>query len=114
MSKRLLIVAGIACLLIPAVADARRAPTKSEKAAIATAMDRPAKCQRVFISTVNHSYASWQFRDAKGCARYGSNGLDILKRINGQWKDLGGSSDGTPVRGVPSAVYKDLCACRPR
>lgn len=113
MSNRVLALLATTGLLVglPAAADGRRSATSSERAAIAKRIGVPSRCATVYVSTVDRRYASYQFNyRRKHCAKYGSNGIDILRRRDGRWLDLGGMSDcqGSTIRGVPVRVYRDL------
>lgn len=104
-------------LVIPAIADARRPATPSEKRAIAGA---DARCYRIYVSTIDRRYASLEFAhgtygtDAR-CTKVASDGIDVFHRSNGRWRDLGGMSDcPAGIRGVPARVYRELTSafCR--
>src|SRR3954468_13265898 len=77
-------------------AEARRPPTAAERAGIANAFKVPSRCSKVWVSSIDRHYASYEFNPkAKNCSRYGSNGIDILRLRDSLWRDLGGMSDCT-------------------
>lgn len=93
------------------VADARRLPTKIERAGVHRVFKVPAKCSKVYVSTVDRRYASYEYRDSAACRRYGTNGIEILKRTGNRWRAVGGFSDCSEVigiRGVPARIFADL------
>jgi hypothetical protein len=109
--KRFALTLLLAGALVPALAQADRAPTKREKAAIARAADVPKRCLRVRVSTVNRRWASAYRRNAReGCERWQADGVAVFKRRKtGGWKFVvAGSSFECPVPRVPPAVVKDL------
>src|SRR5690349_11157607 len=93
-------------------AEARRRPTAAERAGIANAFKVPSRCSKVWVSQIDRHYASYEFNPkARNCARYGSNGIDIVRLRDSLWKDLGGMSDcaaGGSIRGVPSRIFAEL------
>lgn len=103
-----------AALLLPAAtADARRKPTRSEKRAIAEVFDAPPKCAKVFISTVDERWATYQFNhrkiDVSPCDQFVADGVAILKKKRGRWRMVtAGSSFECPVPDVPRRIVKDL------
>jgi hypothetical protein len=108
---RLALIALIAACALPAGAAADRAPTKAERAGIATAAKVPAGCLKIRVSTVNARYASTYRRNAKrGCKAYQADGVAVFKRRkSGSWKFVtAGSSFTCPVPHVPKRVAADL------
>jgi hypothetical protein len=109
---RVALVLVLAGLLATAPAgDARRRATTAERAAVARHMGVPARCARVYVSTVDRHFASYEFNArASRCTRYGSNGIDVLKRSGTRWRDLGGMSDcrDATIPHVPARVLRDL------
>lgn len=111
MSKLAILALLAAALVLPAAAAAERAPTKAERAAIATAAKVPAGCLKTRVSTVNSAYASTYRRNAKrGCKAYQADGVAVFKRReSGAWKFVtAGSAFSCPVPHVPKKVAKDL------
>ena len=71
-------------VLVPATgADARRKPSKSEKRAIAEVFNAPPKCAKVFVSTVDERWATYEFNgdriDVSPCEQVAADGVAILK-----------------------------------
>lgn len=101
-------------VLVPATgADARRKPSKSEKQAIAEVFNAPPKCAKVFISTVDQQWATYQFNAKKinvsPCEQVAADGVAILKKKGGQWRIVtAGSAFECPISDVPPKVVKDL------
>jgi hypothetical protein len=103
----------LAALALAATADARRKPTKGERASIGAAVDVPGKCLRIFVSTVNERWARMEFNakkyDNPDCRPYAADGIVVLKRKHGQWKRITeGSAFECPVPDVPRRIVKDL------
>ena len=118
MSRRTLIpVAALLAALLTASliaapdGEARRKPTSKERAAIARAMDRPARCLFIRVSTVSRRWASVRLRNRKrSCARYAADGVGVFrKRKDGRWRFVtAGSAFDCPVPNVPRRVQRDL------
>ena len=104
----------IAAVLVPATsADARRKATKSEKRAISEIFNAPPKCSKVFVSTVDAHWASYQFNAAKidvsPCEQVAADGIAVVRKSGGRWRFVtAGSSFECPVPDVPRKVAKDL------
>jgi hypothetical protein len=106
LSLTLLLV--LSCL--PAIAQADRAPSKRERAAIAGSADVPKRCLRIRISTVNRRYASVYIRNARrSCRRWAADGVAVYKRGRARWRFVvAGSAFECPVPKVPRRVVRDL------
>lgn len=114
----LLLAAGAA---LPAAALAHRRASKTERAAILTAVVRQheltgaqAACQVVTISTVNRHYAAVTFppKLSRACLRVAANGVTIEHRTARGWMFVtAGSSFQCPIKGVPTRVARDLNVC---
>jgi hypothetical protein len=109
-----LLLAALACLTVATTADARRKANRSEKKAIAQRFNAPPKCAKVFVSTVNEHWASYQFNprkiDVKPCDQVAADGIAILHRKHrSDWRLVTAGSDFTcPVPRVPVRVAEDL------
>ena len=103
-----------AVLLLPvATADARRKATRSEKRAISQVFNAPPKCGKVFVSTVNERWATYQFNhrkiDVSPCEQVAADGVAILKKKRGRWRMVtAGSAFECPVPDTPRKIAKDL------
>jgi hypothetical protein len=93
-----------------AVVNPRRA-TRSEQRAIAGA---DARCLKIYISTINRRYGSTEF-DARSyakdahCRKIASDGVTIVRRHGGRWREVGAMSDCPhAIRGVPARIYREL------
>lgn len=112
--RAILSLLAVAALLVPvASADARRKPSKGEKRAIAEVFNAPPKCAKVFVSTVDETWATYQFNankfEDKTCQQVAADGVAILKRKRGQWRIItAGSAFECPIPGVPPEIVKDL------
>jgi hypothetical protein len=114
MSARLVGVAMVAgAMLWCAPALASRAATRSERIAIAEVMHLPAGCAVVRVSTERRGWAGFYgARTTRGCSRWASNGVTVLRRRQGRWRQvIAGSDLVCPIRRVPKAVAWDLDAC---
>ncbi len=90
----------------------------SEKRAIVAAIRRAheiglsqkASCVRVYVSTVNPSWATMQFIYVHGCEKQDANGVAIVHRRHGRWRFVtAGSSFSCPIPGhSPRRVQRDL------
>jgi hypothetical protein len=112
-----LAVAAALLLAVPAAAQADRAPTKREHAAVATAVGVPKRCLRVRVSTVDERWATARVRNGKAsCAEHAADGMAVFKRRRGAWRFVtAGSSFDCPVPDVPRRVARDLrIPCEPR
>jgi hypothetical protein len=103
----------LATLALAATADARRKPTKAERASIAAKFDVPGKCLKIFVSTVNHRWARMEFNGKKfddpDCRPHAADGVVVIHRRHGRWKIVAqGSSFDCPVPDVPKRIVKDL------
>lgn len=113
MRKPLALLTLVATLVPVAAADARRKATKSEKRAIARVFNAPPKCAKVFISTVDRRWASYQFNakkiDVSPCEQAAADGIAVLRKRNGRWRFVtAGSSFECPVPDVPKRIARDL------
>jgi hypothetical protein len=94
-------------------AEARRKATTKERAAIAARFDAPAKCARIWVSTVDRHWATYAFDDTKyqdaDCKSAAADGVAILRLRNGTWRMVtAGSSFHCPVPKTPAKIAKDL------
>jgi hypothetical protein len=94
-------------------AEGRRKATAKERAAIAARFDAPAKCARIWVSTVDRHWATYAFDGTKyqdaDCKPAASDGVAILRFRKGAWRIVtAGSSFGCPVPKTPAKVVKDL------
>ena len=96
--------------LAPSAAVASRKPTATERAALAQAMEAPARCLAIRVATVRRGWASAKFRRFKGkCAKYASDGVTVWRRRDGVWRHgFAGSSWSCPIAKVPEVVRSDL------
>jgi hypothetical protein len=104
---------GLLLLLGAGSAEARRKPTTAERAAIAARFHAPPKCATVWISTVDHHWATYHFDDAKykdpDCQPVAADGVAILHFTKGRWRTVtAGSSFTCPVPKTPAKIVKDL------
>lgn len=121
--KVLLVFAALA--VYPAIALAHKAPTKSQRTALAKAFGSyvheavPANCLHYWVSTARSGWADVAFSPTlpKSCIKFASNGDVIFHLVRGKWKFvIAGSSfvnsNGTcSVRGVPKPVVNDFKLC---
>ena len=108
-----LLLALATCLAVATSADARRKATAKEKRQIAQIFNAPPKCSKVYISTVNERWGSYQFDhrkiDVEPCDQVAADGIAIVRKRNGRWRFVtAGSSFECPVPDVPRRVAKDL------
>jgi hypothetical protein len=94
-------------------AEARRKGTAKERAAIAARFDAPPKCARVWVSTVDHHWATYAFDGTKyddpDCQPVAADGVAILRFRKGAWRTVtAGSSFDCPVPKTPAKIVKDL------
>lgn len=108
--KSVALVPLVALAAVPALAQADRAATKSEAAAIAAAATVPASCLNIHVSTVNEAFASVHIRNGKAsCRKFQADGVAVYKKNGARWKFVtAGSSFSCPVPKVPRAVARDL------
>jgi hypothetical protein len=110
---------------LPAVALARRVARGAEKAAIVAALRRAhdigpsqtGSCMRVYVSSVNPSWATMQFIFVRRCERQDANGISVVHRNHGRWRFVtAGSEFSCPIPGhIPPRVQRDLkLSCIPR
>jgi hypothetical protein len=107
------VLALLGVLLTAATADARRKPTRHERAAIAAKFDIPGKCLKIWVSTVNRHWARMEFNGKKfedpDCKPHAADGVVVLKRKHGKWRMVtAGSSFDCPVPKTPPRVVQDL------
>ena len=109
----LLLAAAIAA--IPAVASADRAPTSSERAAVARAIPAPARCAQVRISSVEgqYRYARVTLHSRRAdCRNHVADGVAVFKRrvtSGAHWRFVtAGSAFDCPVPHGPKRVVADL------
>lgn len=118
-------IAFLIVLCFPAVAVARRLVQGNEKAAIITAARRAhdlgtsqtASCLRVYVSTVEPSWATIQFVYVPRCEQQDANGVAVMHRTQGRWRFVtAGSAFTCPIPGhIPRRVQRDLkLSCIPR
>ena len=118
---RVVVVLMAALVLIPAAAFAHRRANKVQRSAILAAVvkqkqlsEAQAACQVVTISTVNPRFAllSWPPKLSKACLRVAANGVIVEHRGTRGWRLVTvGSSFRCPIKGLPSAVARDLRVC---
>ena len=109
------VLAALLAGLVPAAADARRSPTRGERAAIVAAVKRkhpnaPASCYPlvVSVSTVNRNYASANYGGSVRCRTVVGNGVFVLRRVRrGVWRVLSEGSEHF-CREAPRGVIRDL------
>ena len=73
-----------------------------------------AACQVVTISTVNQHFAkvTWPTLLSRACKRVAANGVIIEHKTSRGWQFVTvGSSLTCPIKGVPTAVARDLGVC---
>jgi hypothetical protein len=109
----LILAAAIAA--IPAVASASRAPTSTERAAVARAIPAPARCAQVRISSVEgkYRYARVTLNSRRAdCRNHVADGVAVFKRrvsSAARWHFVtAGSAFSCPVPHVPKRVVADL------
>ncbi|WP_026910995.1 hypothetical protein [Patulibacter minatonensis] len=99
-------------LVAVAPASADKAPSSSQRAAIAASAGIPARCLIIRISSRSSHYGSLRFDQSKysSCKRHASDGIAIVRRTNGRWRQRYAGSDcmTPPSRDVPTKVWKDL------
>jgi hypothetical protein len=104
----------VAALLLAGVANAERKPTSKERARIAAAVQLPAKCARVKVSTVTKKpkWGSVSWRNGSSeCMPLASNGVTVEKKSHGRWRFVtaGSSFDCSSLYAqVPKSVAADL------
>lgn len=117
--------AALVASCLPGVALARRRATGDTKIAVIAAVRRAgqigtsqtASCLRVYVSTVNSTWATMQFVYTRPCERKDGNGVAVVHRIHGRWRFVtAGSAFPCPIPGhVPKRVQVDLrLVCIPR
>jgi hypothetical protein len=115
---RLTLVVSLALALsVPAVAQADRPPTRSERLGIAKSMEIPKRCLRIRVSTVNERWSRASIRNLKAsCADHVADGIAVFRHRRGAWRFVtAGSSFDCPVPDVPRRIAKDLkIPCEPR
>ncbi|MFZ0041847.1 MAG: hypothetical protein WAK93_11110 [Solirubrobacteraceae bacterium] len=105
------IVASVAAIAVPAAASAATLAGYSETQALihATRGQRsyPVRCAVAVNSTVTRGWAGWSFNQyARGCGRYGFNGVSYLQAYGGRWHLIYQGSDG--YGRVPHRVANDI------
>jgi len=117
--KRIIIITVALGLVVPAVAIASRVATGRTRSLLdrAAAPQLPAgipeRCLIARVTTkdggdwANVGFNSLHYR---ACARWGFNGVVILRRARGRWEYLTEGSAQLPCRrfGIPAAVRQDL------
>jgi hypothetical protein len=103
---------------IPALAQARRLASSREKAAIIAAVRKAGEigtqatssCLRVYVSTVDQTWATVQFIYVPRCQQQDGNGVVIVHRSRGAWRLVAsGSAFRCPIPGhIPKRVQRDL------
>jgi hypothetical protein len=104
-------VAGLA-LAAPAAASAHRTATKTETSDLLSAAGQttPARCIRADIATVvtGSRWGAFGFNSsARGCARYGFDGITIEYKAGRAWQVKWAGSSGYP-KNVPRPIFNDL------
>jgi hypothetical protein len=92
-------------------AVASRAPTATERAALAQALTAPRRCLEIRVSTVRRGWASVSFRSPvrDSCLRYVADGVSVHRRRDDIWREVFvGSSWSCPIPRVPEDVRRDL------
>jgi putative endonuclease len=109
------VIAVVAAGLVAAVADARRQPTRGERASIAAAVRRahptaPKRCYplAITVSTVNKRYAAASFSPIISCRTLVGDGTFVLRWVRrGRWRILSEGSEHS-CREAPRGVIRDL------
>lgn len=104
----------IALLVLAPAAIARRAPTRTERAAIAATIGVPARCVTIWVATKGPGrYASlWRREHATRCSAFAGDGVVVLRRRDGVWRSVFENAGyDCPVDGIPLAVQRDLRVC---
>jgi hypothetical protein len=115
MRARAVPITALAVLAAAApTAAADKAPTASQRAAIARGADTPARCLIIRVSTVSSGWGSYRF-DAdrySSCKRYAADGIAIVRRSGTTWRQrYAGSDCRTPAtKYMPRRVWRDLSA----
>jgi hypothetical protein len=104
-------VTGLA-LAAPAAASAHRTATKPEKSDLLSAAGQttPARCIRADIATVvpGSRWGAFGFNpSARGCARYGVDGITIEYKAGRAFQVKWAGSSGYP-KNVPRRIFNDL------
>jgi hypothetical protein len=113
MKRVAAVIALLVALSVVATADARRKPTRHERAAIAAKFGMPGKCLKIWVSTVNRHWARMEFNGKKyedpDCQSHAADGVVVLKRKHGKWRMVTAGSDfDCPVPKTPPRVVDDL------
>lgn len=97
---------------VAAPAHADKAPTASQRAAIARSAKTPARCLIIRVSTVSGHWGSYRFDADRydSCRKYAADGIAIVRRSDGRWRQRYAGSDcmTPPRRTVPTSVWRDL------
>jgi hypothetical protein len=120
--KRTLAAVIALAVLVPAVAVARRLATGTTRTAIervaVPGFDGPQRCLIVAVTTKdggNWATVGFNGADYRSCASWGLNGVYILHRARGRWRNVTSGSALIPCGrfGIPVAVRRDLALpCR--
>ena len=113
----LAVAAAVACC-VPGAAVARRLVNGNNKAGIIAALRRAGElgtpqtssCLRVYVSTVNSSWATVQFVYTARCEPLDGNGVAVLRHVRRRWQFVtAGSAFPCPFPGhIPRPVQADL------
>jgi hypothetical protein len=111
-----LITLVLCCL--PGLAIARKLVHGTQKRVIVAAIRRShdvgpsqtGSCMRVYVSTVNPSWATMQFIYVRRCEKQDANGIAIVHCTHGHWHFVtAGSAFSCPIPGhIPRHVQRDL------
>lgn len=93
-------------------ADADRAPSTAQRAAIARVSGAPTRCLIIRVSSVSSAWGSYRFNAARytACKKYAADGIAIVRLSGGRWHDRYAGSDckNPTTRLVPRKVWRDL------
>jgi hypothetical protein len=115
--KRIVSLVILVVLAVPALAVARRIATGSTRSAIVRAAlgthTAPQRCLLVYVSTVGGGpWATIGFNEAnaRSCAGWEFDGVDILRRVHGRWRGVASGSSMIPCGrlGIPRPVRREL------
>lgn len=116
-ATRVVAVAVLAGLVLPAAAGAQRSPTVAERAEIRGALAltlafAPPTCYTplIRVSTVDrrYAYARPRWKTTAACLRFAGDG-HVIFRLSTHWRALLQGSECEGGRRVPRAVMQDLC-----
>ena len=113
-SLGLLVALAAIGLIVPAVVNAQRKPTRKEAVQIASVVHLPVSCAKVRVSTLSKKpkWGSVTFKlGADTCLPLASNGVTVARKSKGRWRLVtAGSSFSCSAlyAKVPRPVAKDL------